>query len=230
MYGYGAKYFAYSTPGDRRWALPDVPHYDHDPDAARRVLASLGLADHDADGVLDDGGSPVSFVLRTSSGNGAANFIRDDLAKVGIKVIVQQVEFNTLIAGIRNDFRYDAAIVGVSPRFPDPFFARNFWVSTGSHNWNPHAPGPELPGEARVDELIDGITSSTDFETRRQMWSELNAIANEQAWLVWLPVPDARVPVRDRFANVRPAGPNAGDILWNSEEFFVRPTARMMTP
>ena len=79
-----------------------------------------------------------------------------------------------------------------------------------------------------VDQLVDLIKGSTDQAQRKTWWSELNTIANQQAWVIWLPVQVMKVPVRDRFANVRPAvgGTSAGAIVWNAEEFFVQPQGR----
>ena len=71
------------------------------------------MRDRNGDGVLEDAaGHRVSFTLKTNSDNGTRiamdNLIRDDLAKVGIDVVPEQVEFKTLITNIRNDFDYDA--------------------------------------------------------------------------------------------------------------------------
>ena len=58
--------------------------------------------------------------MKTNSDNkmrvGMANFIRDDLAKVGIKVTLVPVDFNTLITNIRDDLQYDAILLGLQIR------------------------------------------------------------------------------------------------------------------
>ena len=35
-----------------------------------------------------------------------ANFVRDDLAKVGIRVTLSVVDFNTLITNVSSDYQY----------------------------------------------------------------------------------------------------------------------------
>src|SRR6185295_16393906 len=111
------------------------------------LLASLGWKDSNNDGVLEDqGGHPVSFSLKTNGDNllrvSMANFIRDDLAKVGIKVTLTPVDFNTLISNLRDDFQYDAILLGLSGASPpDPGMSQNVWRSSGlTHNWNIRQP------------------------------------------------------------------------------------------
>ncbi len=64
-----------------------------------RLLARLGFRDRDGDGVIEDSkGNPVRFTLKTNAGNvrvQMANFVRDDLARVGIQCSVAAVDFNT---------------------------------------------------------------------------------------------------------------------------------------
>jgi len=87
------------------WGGLDVPHDDYNPDGARRLLASLGWRDQNGDGTLEDtAGHPVGFALSVGTGNPAvaatANFIRDDLAKVGLKVTLALMDFNTVSASV----------------------------------------------------------------------------------------------------------------------------------
>ena len=85
-YGDGVKYWSMSTPGDKLWAIPDVPHDDYNARQAQELLASLDMNDRDGDGVIEDAGHhPVTFTLMVTGPSGtrlaAANFIRDDLAQ-----------------------------------------------------------------------------------------------------------------------------------------------------
>ena len=49
-YGHGVKSWSLSTPGDKVWATPDVPHDDYDVERARRLLSTLGMTDRNGDG------------------------------------------------------------------------------------------------------------------------------------------------------------------------------------
>ena len=120
FYGDAVKNWSSATPGNKNWYMPDVVHDDYDPAEAKRLLAGLGWSDRDGDGTIEDtGGHPVAFTLKTNSNNSLrvamANFIRDDLAKIGIRVTSSVVDFNTLITSVNRDYQYDAVILGLVP-------------------------------------------------------------------------------------------------------------------
>ncbi len=60
-----------------------------------------------------------------------------------------------------------------------------------------------------------------DAGGRRQRWKEIQTIWNEQAWFIWLPILNVKVPVSDRFGNVQPSV-MAHRILWNIEQVYVK--------
>ena len=116
------------------------------------LLASLGWKDRDGDGFLEDGtGNPISFTLKTNSNNtmriAMSNFIRDDLSKVGIKVNLVPLDFNTIITNIRDDFQYEAVLLGLQSGVPpDPAMGQNVWRSSGrTHTGIPTSPSLRLP-------------------------------------------------------------------------------------
>lgn len=232
FFGDAVKNWSTSTPGNKVWYTPDIVKYDYNPDEARRLLADLGWRDRDGDGILeDDRGNTVSFTIKTNSDNrlrvAMANFIRDDLERVGIRVVLTPVDFNTLITNLRNDFQYEAALLGLQTGVPpDPALGQNVWRSSGlTHWWNINQPKPETPEEARIDRLVDVLVAETDLEKRKEAWREIQNIVNEQCWLIWLPTQIARLPVSDRFGNVQPSViPHR--ILWNIDRVYLKSRAR----
>lgn len=230
LYGEGSKYWSYATPGDKRWALADVSHFDHNPAEARRLLSSIGMVDRNADGMFEDAsGRPVTFTLKTTANNESrmamANFIRDDLAKVGIKVTLVGMEFNALMSNLTDDFNYDAILLGRAVRRPDPSFGAIFYRQT-FRRWAPaEASAPET---VKAEQLIDRILSEPNPSRRMDAWRELHGIVNEQAWVLWVPAQNLKAPIRDRFANVRPSVVIGGatSIVWNADEFFVKSLGR----
>jgi ABC-type transport system substrate-binding protein len=93
-----------------------------------------------------------------------------------------------------------------------------------THFWNVKQPKPESAAEARIDELVEENLTTTDFAKRRAAWVEIQKLLNEECYFIWLPTQVIRIPVRDRFANVRPSV-LAHRILWNIEQVFVKPRA-----
>ena len=230
-FGDAVKNWSTMTPGNKVWHYPDVVKYDYNPDEAKRLLASLSWRDRNGDGVLEDAqGNTVSFTLKTNSDNrlrvGMANFIRDDLAKVGIRVQLTPVDFNTLITNLRDDSQYEAALLGLQTGVPpDPGMGQNVWRSSGlTHWWNPRQPKPETPQEARIDQLMNVIMGNPDHAARLAAWQEVQNIVNEQAWLIWLPTTIAKLPLSNRFGNVQPSViPHR--LIWNIDRVFLKSRA-----
>jgi peptide/nickel transport system substrate-binding protein len=227
MSGRGVKSWRYSTPADKIWSVADFPHDDYDPAQARQLLASLGWTDRNGDGFVEDtAGNTVSFSLSTTASNAIrvamTNFVRDDLAKVGLKVTLAPMEFNTLVTNVNQSYRYDAVLLGYTRSRPDPMV--RFWVSGGIHPWERRRTGPVSPEQARVDDLSRQILGSLDVEKRKTWLAELDTIANQQAWMIWLPVQVNYSPIRSRFGNLRPSGisTTATAVVWNAEQIFVR--------
>ncbi len=229
FFGDAVKNWSTSTPGSKVWFTPDIVKYDFNLDEAKKLLAGIGWKDTNGDGVIEDEkGRPVSFTLRTNSDNkmrvGMANFIRDDLAKIGVRVTLVPVDFNTLVTNIRDDKQYDALLLGLQSGVPpDPAMGQNVWRSSGrTHYWNIGQVKPATPEEARIDQLMDTIVSSSDLSVRKQAWKDVQDIVNGQAWIIWLPTINAKIPMRNRFGNAKPSAiPHR--LLWNIERVYVKP-------
>ncbi len=231
FYGDGVKNWSTSTAGNKQWYTPEVKAWDYDPDRAKQLLASLGWKDRNGDGVLEDAaGHPIRFALKTNGDNlvrmGMANFIKDDLAKVGIQCDPTGVDFNTLISNIRESFDYEAILLGLQSGVPpDPGMGQNVWRSRGlTHYWNLKQIKPETPEEARIDELMTANVGTIDEGVRHQTWTEIQNIVNDQAYVIWLPTLVAKVPIRNRFGNLHPTViPHR--IIWNIDRVFVKSPA-----
>jgi peptide/nickel transport system substrate-binding protein len=231
FFGEGTRNWSLMTPGYRLFHSPRAAAPDYDPPAARRLLARLGFGDRDGDGVLEDAkGNPVRFTLKTNAGSTRvqlANFVRDDLARVGIQCTVAPVDYNTLIGNMREDFDYDALLAGLGAAVPpDPGMCGNFYRSSGlSHFWNTRQERPESAEEARLDSLFGELLRPAPLAARQRLSAQMDRIVDDQCWVVWLPTMKAKVPVRNRFGNLQPTIlPHR--LLWNIETVFVKPEGR----
>ena len=231
FFGHGVKNWSQMTAGNKRWYSTDTPHFDRDTVQARQLLAEIGLKDRNGDGFLDNAqGHTVGFSIKTNGDNllrvGMGNFIKDDLAKVGIKVTLVPVDFNTLVTNSRENFDYDAILIGLeSATPPDPGMGANVWRSTGkTHYWNMTQPKPETREEAQIDALMDVISTPIAFERRKDAWRQIEAIVNEQCWIEWLPTLILEIPASNRFGNLQPTViPHR--LLWNIDRVFVKARA-----
>ncbi len=228
FFGEAVKNWAIATPGNKEWHSPDLVKFDYNPAEAKKLLAGLGWKDGNGDGILEDTrGTPITFSLKTNSSNNTRiammNFIKADLAKVGINVITAPVDFNTLITNLRSDFQYEAMLLGLQSGVPpDPAMMQNVWRSTGlTHSWFLTQAKPDTPQEARIDHLMDVILGTHDLGERKKAYKEVETIANEMAWMTWLPVRVQKIPVSNRFGNMQPSVLRHR-ILWNSYNIYVK--------
>jgi ABC-type transport system substrate-binding protein len=90
-----------------------------------------------------------------------------------------------------------------------------------THFWFVAQQKPDSPAEARIDQLMDGLAATMDHEARRKAYKEVETIANDQGWVIWLPIRNQKLPVSNRFGNVQPSIlPHR--LLWNSEYLFAK--------
>jgi peptide/nickel transport system substrate-binding protein len=232
FFGDGEKSWAMASRGNKEFYVPDLVHHDYNPAESRKLLAGLGWKDSDGDGVIEDGrGQAVSFTIKTNADNavrvGMANFIKDDLSKIGVRVTLSPVDFNTLITNVRADFQYDSILLGLQSGVPPtPGNAQNVLRSAGeTHFWFPRQKKPATPAEARIDQLLDEILTNQDRAVQKTAYKEIQTIMNEQNWFIWLPILKVKLPVSNRFGNVQPSA-MAHRLLWNVERIFVKPADR----
>jgi len=232
FFGHGVKNWSIETPGNKVWSSPDLFHDDYNLAESKRLLASVGWKDRDGDGVIEDTqGHPISFTLKTNSSNALriamGNFIKDDLAKVGIRVALVPAEFNTVIANLRSDFQYDAILLGLQGGVPPtPANGQNVLRSSGeTHQWFIKQQKPATSQEARIDQLLDEIITNLDLEAEKRAWKEIETIMNQQAWFIWLPIRDYQLPISNRFGNLQPSV-LAHRVLWNAERIYLKPANR----
>ena len=227
-FGYGEKNWSQMTSSNKVWHSPDVVRPDYNPAEARKLLAGLGFRDANGDGILEDrGGHPITFTLKTNSSNtlrvSMGNFVKDDLAKVGIRMALVPIDFNTLITNIHQDFQYDAILLGFQSGVPpSPHNGQNVWRSSGeSHQWFTRQQTPATPEEARIDRLLDELLTNQDRQAQKAAWKEIENTINEQAWFIWLPILKIKLPVSNRFGNLQPSI-MAHRIIWNIDRVFVK--------
>jgi peptide/nickel transport system substrate-binding protein len=224
----GEPAYSFVSPADVASYSDDIMKYPFDPDRARSMLASLGLKDTNGDGVLEDAeGHQLEIALTTNSSNSqrvdTAAFVAANLRDIGIKAQANPVALGVVVDMVEQNYNYDAVVLGwqVNPP-PGLIQTKNVLLSSGAqHYCFPQQRKPSTPWEARIDQLVHEIESSSDPAEYRRKYAEIQRIWSEQLPEINLVYARDAVAYRTRFGNLLPAAlpPRA---TWNAEEIYIR--------
>jgi len=223
--GAGLPVFGPITPANKRWYWSETPQTPHDPAAARKLLASIGLADRDGDGILEDtAGRKAQFTLLTQKGRSSVErgvaVIRDELKKVGLVVDVAPLDSGAVIQRIQSS-KYDAVYFNPTWTDTDPASSADFWLSSGSfHFWNMAQKTPATEWERQIDELMVRQMHSTDDQERKRLFDSVQKIFAEHVPVVYFVAPHIFAAASTRVQNVTPAvkGPQ---LFWSPDTVAV---------
>jgi len=144
-----------------KWALPQDElrsFYRHDIDEAKRLLKEAGLPDGFSAKMKLPKVPGATFVIDT------AVLVKDQLARVGINIQLDEIELGTFISNTILSGNFDMAFFPNLP-YTEPDRPLSFYHSkgvTGTGNWTNYT-NPEL------DKLIDAQAEEFDVEKRREI-------------------------------------------------------------
>ena len=220
--------YNFVTPGNKKWFNPNTPQYLHDVAKAKALLKEIGIEDRDGNGFAEDAaGNKIEFVLNTNTGNGArektALLIQSDLKQLGFNVILQPIEFNTLVSKIDDAYDYDCILMGIGGGGTDPSSSINVIKSTGfTHQWFPRQKTPATEWEARLDQLMDAQNKTLDFAERKKNYDEVQQILGEQVPMIFTVTPYFYAAARSNIGNLRPTPLSTYRATWNAEELYFK--------
>ncbi len=143
-----------------RWFDSRLPVPVHDPSAARALLKQDGFT-LSGGALRDRAGNPVEFSLITNAGSKTRSqigaIVQEDLARIGIRLNLVPLEFQSLVERITRTQEYEACLLGLSNTELDPRTQINVFSSSGTHHaWNPGQPQPSTVWEKELDGLLAG--------------------------------------------------------------------------
>ncbi len=221
--GLGYPQYGPMSPSTGFFYNPRVTVYDYDLSMARQILADAGFKDRNGDGIIEDSrGHPVEFNLYTNAGAAdrvqIAAIIRSDLAKLGMRVNLLTVEFNTLVSKIMASHDWDAIILGLTGGV-EPHFGKNVWHSSGQlHVWNAKQEKPATLWEKRLDEIFTQGVQELDENKRKILYDEFQVIVAEQLPVIHTVLEPGLFAVRQKFGNLKPCV--YGGAFHNIEEIW----------
>lgn len=199
------------TPSNKKWYSADIPKVPYDPEAAKKLLASIGA-------------SNASFTLITQKGRprlerGAA-VIRDELKKIGVTVDVVLLEANALIQRFAVQHDYEAVYFNPQKSDTDPGANLDFWNSGGSaHLWNMSQSTPATPWERQIDELMARQVASPDENERRRLYTDVLRIFADHQPVLYFAAPRLSVAVSSRVTLTPAVAPLPA--LWSPDTVSV---------
>ena len=203
--------------------------HEQDIEYAKSLLEKSGFKLKD--GILyDKYGNRVEFELSTNAGNtqreATGVSIKEDLAKLGMKVNFKPVEFNTLVNRLTQTLDYEAAIMSLTSNPLEPHAGNNVWRSDGTlHLFNQRSHEDMkstdrlLPFETKLNKIFDEAKVQIDVQKRKELYNEYQKIVAENNPLIYLYSPVNIVAVRKKFKNVYPT--SLGGAVHNIEEIYI---------
>ncbi len=181
----------------------DIKPWPFDPERGKALLAEAGWKDRNGDGILENEKGDVfefEFIRPGSDeiSERISTFIKDHYARVGIVMKVKPIDWAAM-SDILKARSYDALTMAWSASAPESDPRQIFHsesIKEGGDNfaqWNSPA----------ADKAIDGIRLTIDFEKRRKVWQEFQAIIHDEQPYTFIRVaPWARF-VKKEIGNVQ---------------------------
>ncbi|MBN1787964.1 MAG: peptide-binding protein [Sedimentisphaerales bacterium] len=180
---------------------PDTKPWPYDPKKAAQLLDEAGWIDTNGDGIRDKDGIPFRFKFMLTSGGGIieqlARLLKDEAAKVGIDVIVDEYEWS--VFGERLNTRsFDAVALGWGGVVEsDPY---QIWHSSQIEGRGSNRIGFANP---QADTLIEEARKTLDKDKRNKIYHEFHQILHEEQPYTFLFTSPWKYFLDGRFENVK---------------------------
>ena len=157
---------------------PSIKPYPYDQERAMGLLTQAGWRDTDGDGVLDKNGRPLAFKLMVPSASTTGieidNRVRESMAKVGIRMEVETVEW-TVFTKKLDDRTFDACLLGWGGGVEsDPY---QIWHSDSIANGGSNHIGFS---NAEADRLIVEARGELDVAKRTELFHRFHQIVHRE--------------------------------------------------
>jgi peptide/nickel transport system substrate-binding protein len=205
--------------------------YDYNVEQAKALLTRAGFQYNSAGQLLDAEGNRVQFTLLTNSGGrriatiGAQ--IKQDLARIGMQVDFQPIDFNTLINRLGNTFEWDAYLGGITAS-TEPHGWSAVWALDGTlHTFNqaPTAGQPPIEGqqfadwEREIANLYVRGSQILDEAGRREVYAQAQQLMQEHLPFIYLVSALDMAAVRNTVQGIEYS--SLGGPLWNLPDLRV---------
>ena len=134
----------------------------------------------------------------------ATGIIAEGMRSIGLGVDLQLIDFGELVGQLIETYDWEAVVIGFTGG-SDPYGGITFWHSDADfHLWYPNQPEPATTWEAEIDELYTKASQELNHEERVRMYHRAQAIAAEQAPVIYTALSERLSAVRNVFGNITP--------------------------
>ncbi|MDE5067706.1 MAG: ABC transporter substrate-binding protein, partial [Trichodesmium sp. St16_bin4-tuft] len=206
--------------------------YNYDPEKAKKLLLSAGFKYNQNGELLDSEGNQVEFTLLSSAGRKVreqmATQINQDLAKLGIKINMQFLSFNTYVRKLTLSKDWDAYLGGFTGGSIEPHGGYNIWSVNGrlhTFNQGPQPGDEKIEGwkvndwEQKIDDLYIQASQVFDEDKRKEFYGQAQQIIAEELPFIYMVNPLEFDAIRNRIKGINYTELSGG--FWNLYELQI---------
>ncbi|NES68350.1 MAG: ABC transporter substrate-binding protein, partial [Okeania sp. SIO2D1] len=206
--------------------------YNYNPEKAKELLLSAGFKYNQNGELLDSEGNKVEFNLLSSAGRKVreqmATQINQDLAKIGIKVNMQFLSFNTYVERLSLSRDWEAYLGGFLGGGIEPHGGYNIWSVNGrlhTFNQGPQPGEDKIEGwkindwEQEIDDLYIRASQVLDEEKRKEIYGQAQQIIAEELPFIYMVNPLEFEAIRNRIKGIQYTELAGG--FWNLYELQI---------
>ncbi|MCM8833070.1 MAG: ABC transporter substrate-binding protein [Candidatus Omnitrophica bacterium] len=199
-----------------------IKKYEYDLEKAKEYLIKSGFFWKD-NMLYDKKGNRVEFTIITNSNNSErvqiGNIIQNDLEKLGMKVNLLPIDFNTLVNKLTITKDWEAVIIGLTGGI-EPHGGKNVWHSKGQlHFWN-FGNKRDYQSEKEIDQLFEKGTKYLEPDIRKKIYDKWQYIVTDNLPLIYTANSNVIYAVRNKFENLKITV--YGGVLHNIEEIKIK--------
>ena len=195
--------------------------YPQDLDEAKKLLLESGFKYDSKNKLVDKNGEQVTFTILTNAENtnrqAIGVIIQDDLNKLGMKVNLRPLDFNTLI-GRSDTGDWDAIIIGFTGGFFEPNGGANVWKLDGRLHMFDNKPHEPRDWEIEIDRIFNEGVKVVEFEERKKYYDRFQEIVYDKLPFIYLASPLRVIAYQNDLGNVIPT--IYGGVLHNIESVY----------
>ncbi len=186
---------AHSILPEESWAYAPGQKYSYDPEQAKKILDEAGYRAPAGGGARFS--KPVAFKINAGSAavRQYASVIQNSLKEVGIPVEIETLEFNSLLAQLRNG-QYQMTTSRWVGGNQDPIFLRDLFTTGAAFNRGRYS-------NTEVDRLLQEAVTTLDREKAKTLYTQAQEIVSREVPMLPLWYPANMIVARRNVGNIK---------------------------